>query len=119
MSDNWVVVRRWRYTVGRSVGWITEERSGGVAFFVIWLYEDEVWSGYRFVLRDVNYSLFPRFIGRLVAIAQGTGGESRLWLMVEERGVRTRYWVLYWRMRDGAFRRFLRIRTTSPEYNVV
>ncbi len=86
---------------------------------MIWLYEDEVWSGYRFVLRDVDYSLFPRFIGRIVVIAQGTGGESRLRLMVEERGVRTRYWVLYRRMRGNALRRFLRIRTTSPEYNVV
>jgi hypothetical protein len=104
------------YESGRLLGEITEEWRDSGNYFVYWFYVNEIWEGYNFVRCEIDYDLVEPFIGNIVAMAQGTGNESRLLLVVEEQGVRARYWIFYcWR--NGNLARVLRIRTDRPEYD--
>ena len=89
------VTRRWRYEDGRFIGEITEERRDSGNYFVFWFYVNEIWVGHNFVRREIDYNLVEPFIGNKVVMAQGTGNDSRLLLVVEEQGVRARYWIFY------------------------
>lgn len=104
-------------------GFVTRERVVGSDWYVFWLFLGERWEYLPFGTIEVGTDRYrwEPLVGDIELVATAIGSNKKLWLVVErgeeERGERTWWWMIYWRVGGRVY--LLAARKTDGPFVVV
>jgi hypothetical protein len=112
------------WTLAEGEGYITREYVVGSDWFIFWMKREGRWEYLPFGTIEGEVERIPwrPLIGDIEVVATAIGNTRKLWLVVEKEindiGVESWWWMIYWRYRGTIYRLSTR-RTNGPFVAVV